>query len=343
MGLVLTASLLAAEARAARVALLEDLATGGDGESLLTLDVRGQVFGRLRVRQLGEQDWNPGYGLRRARLGVTLRYGKIFRLSLEPELARNPGDAADLFLEVRPVESFDVRVGQDKMPFGLFEWLGRWRLPTVRRGLVNDVVADRLGFTDRRVGMRARVRLRDLEPFEPRFEAGIYKSGSGDALDGAFRITIDPLLKGADLSFAGSARAEGATGGKYGFAGAVAFDYDRKGRFFAAEVLGGRARRLSRLGGDTGEDASFLALRTLAAYAFRAGDDYVFEPFLAFELLDPNMATTGDLGGDLRGGVNVRYKGLFRVSLEADRQVGQEAFVEPDATILTLFLGMVLG
>ncbi len=101
-----------------------------------------------------------------------------------------------------------------------------------------------------------------------------------------------------------------------------------------------RGALLQRTGvGD--HDATLSAGRLLIAYAIRL-QGFFLQPYLGLEILDPNARTRDDLGGAVRGGLNLYFAGVLRLALEVDHQRGQIAFVEPDRTIVTVFLGAYL-
>lgn len=309
--------------------------------------------------------WDKRYALSRARLSVTLRYRDLLRATIEPDFAGaacarsgslcEEADLSDVFLDFRPFEGFDLRAGQAKTPYGLFETVSAWRLPSVRRGLVSEIVTDRLGFGGRRFGARARARARGL-PTKPSLELGTYVDLGGQSdEDVASRIGVRPF-KGAALELAGYLRAHASSDGDHGAASTLGFAYDRKRSFVLVDVTLGRARLLRIDGVETGRDSTFVAGRLLFARAFPLGGkgeqalpgawqwrDAEVEPYIAIDGLDPNIRDTDDRGGSFRAGVNLYYLRAFRISGELERRVGQVGFVSPRETLLSLLLGVSLG
>ena len=309
--------------------------------SLLALDVGGQVFTRARGRRPDGGRMDFAFDLSRARIKASFRYGAFIRADIEPDFAGAEADLGDVFLQVAPTEFVDVRLGQAKAPFGELELLGRWRMPVQSRGIVSDVVADRLGFGRRKFGGRLRLRGRAL-PLRPELEVGVY-GPEGDTLgeDVAARLALR-LLKGLHVHAAFESVNGAKTDGGHGHAGSVSALYDRKGWFGLVEVLPGRARLLSAAGLATGVDATFLAVRAVGAVRFSVPHDLALEPYLSLELLEPNLSTRDDMSFAGRGGVNLLWLDRFRFGVELDRQTGQAGSVVPSRTTLAFFAGVAL-
>lgn len=305
------------------------------------IEVKGQLFARATRTRVEESDPDARYSLSRARIKLDMSYLDVLRIQIEPDFAGDDADPADVFADITPHETASLRFGRSKVPFGDLELLSRWRLPSLRRGLVSVLVTERLGMGHRKIGVRGRVRLKGVA-LKPKLYVGAYRDTPGsDDTDAVARVRIRPFLEGSDLSLSGFARGGVAADGGYGFAGAVGFMYDRAGLFVAVEGMAARAALLSRRGlGD--EDATLYGARLLLAYAVFLGD-FALEPFVGADGVDPNARTKDDLGAAIRGGLNLRYLDLGRLSFEVDHQRGQRAFVEPDRTTITIFLGVSLG
>lgn len=305
------------------------------------IDIEGALFARARHRRVPGQDPDNSFSLTRARIGLTLRYKKLVRITIEPDFAGGDADPADVFLQLRPVSYLDLRIGQHKSPYGLMELESRWRLPAQRRGLVSSVVRSRLGIGGRRLGLKARVRLKKLR-LKPRFEMGAYRDTADDrGTDGALFMSIRPFLKGAKLALAGYAKAEATSDQKYGYAGAISFLYNRKAWYVGAEFMIVRARLLSLDGTGANQDATLYAARALLAYKIKLSD-FRLQPFVGFDGIDPNGRTRSDLGFSARGGLNLKFKKIIRTSAEVEYQKGQLAFIEPERLTFTLFVGALL-
>lgn len=339
--LVLLMMLAAAtDAHALPVQLLTSGSTTSPDHAPLGLDVKGSVFVRARHRTVGEADPTTRMDLNRARLSLSLRYGELLKLKISPDLDEAPY-LADAYLEVRPLDELRFRVGQQKVPFGQLEWRSRWDIPTVNRGIVTNQLSRRLGFSDRRVGALGEVRVKAW-PLKPSLELGAFDNGDvNDRYDVAARLTVKPL-KGADVAIAYYRREEAKISGGAGQAGQISVEYDKHRVWILAEVLIGRARRLTLDGVPIAEDATFLGARGIAAYTFKF-DVVRVQPYAGGEVLDPGLKTTSDLGYSVRGGVNLLFLERLRLSFEAEHTDGPAAFVLPESTTLTMFLGMRVG
>lgn len=332
--------------------LLGRTSSTAEGFGPFSAEVKAAVFTRLRGVRADGGTWASDASLTRARLKLDLRLGSWIRANLEPEFrnlispSAEPSssnvDLADIFLEVRPIKPLRFRVGQMKVPFGAFERPGRWELPIINRGLVSQVM-DRapIDFVGRRFGLEGRLRLKSL-PLSPQLELGAYSDLQGPPNeDFGFNLSLR-LIRGGRLHLGGmSTRTSGGTDGR-GYAGSVGFHYERKGVFGIVEVLLGRSVGLLANPARAGELSSFLGVRGLLGYTFGLTETLELQPYLAAEFLDPNLSTTTDLGTGLRGGLNLRWYQALRVGLELDRYAVQAAFILPQSTRLTLFLGVSL-
>lgn len=309
--------------------------------SSLSLDIGAQVFARTRTRKIDDGDFDTRFELARARLSVSMRFGPWLRADLEPDFAGGQADIADVFLQIAPVAELDLRIGQAKVPFGFLESTGRWRVPSLRRGMINSIVFDRLGFQVRQLGARARIRLPQVA-LRPIVELGIYGTPDDTFTDhGAGRASVR-LMKGTRLALAGYTAGKAAAGDKRGYAGALSFLVDRKRLFAGAEVQLGFARLLAATGLEPGVDATYLAARAIAAYRFEVGSYVELEPYAAVELFEPNLSTRDDLSYAGRAGLNVYCLRWLRMGIEADYQAGQTGAVVLDEVIITGFAGVRL-
>lgn len=338
--------------RAEALPLLGRTSSTAEGFGPLRAEVKGAVFTRLRGLRADGGTWATDASLTRARLKLDLRLGTWIRVNLEPEFrnlispSAEPSssnvDLADIFLELRPWSPLRLRVGQMKVPFGAFERPGRWELPVVNRGLVSQVIDRRpIDFVGRRFGLETRLRLKSL-PLSPELQVGAYGDLQGPPNeDLGFDLSLR-LLRGGRLHLSGmSTRTSGGTDGR-GYAGGVAFHYERKAIFAIVEVLLGRSVGLLPNPARAGELSTFFAVRGLFGYSLALSRTLELQPYLAAELLDPNASTTDDLGTGLRGGLNLRWYRAFRLGLELDRYAVQAGFIVPQSTRLTLFLGVSL-
>lgn len=309
--------------------------------SSISMDLAGEVYGRFRARSIADEAFETPFDLSRARLKFSFRFGPWLRADVEPDFGGAQADLADVFLQIRPVEMLDVRIGQAKVPFGFLESAGRWRLPIQRRGMVNNIVFDRLGFSVRQIGARARVRLPQVA-LRPKVEVGVYGDPDNTFAEHAAARASLRLSKGLRLALAGYTVARAADNDARGYAGALSILMDKKGWFTGGEIQVGRARLLAATGLDPGQDASFLAARAIAAYRFDLGPSFTLQPYLSLELYEPNLSTSADLSFSGRGGLNLVWLKRLRLGVEADYQDGQPGAVVLKQTIVTGFVGVRL-
>jgi len=317
------------------------LTFGGTSTQGLSMDAGIEVYGRGRTRRPdgGEVTWDAQ--LTRARLKLSFRYGTWIRADLEPDFGGGEVDLADAFLAITPIQPLEIRLGQAKTPFGVLEIEGRWRLPAIRRGLISDVVMDRLGFGRRKFGGKLSWKERSLL-FKPELELGIYAdSGEDQPEDIAGRLSAK-LTKGLEVHLSGYSRAGAGTGDARGHAGAVSALFDRKAWYLTGEFLAGRARLLSVTGVSTGVDANFLGVRLLGSYRFKPSDDHWLEPFLGGELYDPNLSTRDDRNVAYRLGLNYWWIKRFRLAAEYERQTGELGAVARGQSTVSVFAGIRL-
>jgi hypothetical protein len=144
--------------------------------------------GRVFVRgALSRSDDQPNYlahgSLINARLKASYRWGDRVRAEIEFELAKPK--VKNAFVKLRAVDAdgikLDVRAGNFKMPFSAIALTSTWDLPNAGRGLLDDVLGNRLQVSGRHVGSEVEL---SAEPFE--IDAGIFQGtdDNGDPLDG---------------------------------------------------------------------------------------------------------------------------------------------------------------
>lgn len=320
--------------------------------SKVTVALGGELFARARATRESGGDFEKSYALNRARLSLTLRYQDVLRLTLEPDFSSalcqsggalcDDAEISDAFADVSPNDTFDARIGQAKTPYGVLETTSAWRLPAHRRGLVSDLVEERLRFGGRKLGIKTRVRLREL-PLKPSIELGAYTDvDRAFDEDFALRAILKPW-KGGEVQLQGYVERDATTAGDAAPAGALAVLHDKGAIYAAIEAQLGRARLLT-LTGDAGLDSTFFAFRALAAYSFALDRQKRFElaPFAGFDAFDPNIATQDDVGFEVRGGLNFYFMRMFRASIEVDRRTAQRAFPAPARTVVSFLFGASL-
>lgn len=307
--------------------------------------VRVELGASLYLRVTGEQtpgsDWTRAFALQRAKLGFSVRWGDVLRADIEPDFGGGAVGVRDAFLEIQPTRAFDVRIGRQKSPHGFLDNLSRWELPSLGRGLWNDVLVDRLGFGGRQVAVLPRLRLKDA-PLKPWVVAGVLGDLSSDAGADAAAAMGAKLSKGLDVQASWHHRAGARVDGGHGNAVALAVAYDRGPWFVLLEGSLGQARRLRQDGRASDHDAAFVAARARVAVRLELSEHLSLEPVVGGELLDPELTAGSDLGFEVLGGASVRWYDLLRVGVEAGAQLGQARFVVADRVQLVAFVGVEL-
>lgn len=303
--------------------------------------IGGQLFARGRARRpdRGSTAWS--YEIQRARLKTRLTWGKWIRVDIEPDFGGSNADLADAFLAVRPVREVELRIGQAKAPFGSLEIEGRWRLPTLTRGIVSEVVSDRLGFGRRKFGATVRWRDKAL-PLRPDVELGVYGPQGDDITEDITGQVRLRLAKKLYVAVAGSSRAGAAADEARGNIIAVYVSYDRKGWYAVGEAQLGRTKLLSASGLETGVDATLFTARAVVARRFEILDDFELEPFLGGDLIDPNAQTRDDLSVGFRLGLNAHWEERLRLGVQWGRDTGQFGAITNPASALHILLGTSL-
>lgn len=309
-----------------------------DKASRVRLDLGGEIYVQSKGRRPDGGEMNFDFAVKRARLNMAFYFAKTLKLKFEPDFGGAEVDLADVYLEVRPSEIFDIRVGQAKTPYGVFETMGRWKLPSMRRGMIHDLITDRHGFGGRRLGARLRARFKSWA-FSPTFELGSYTDDVAErGPDGAARMSFK-LSKKLSLQAAGYARAAALSDEGYGRIGALSAVYNKKEIWLAGEVLLGRSKLLRSDGFESGQDATFWGARALLSFQKKFEEDFLFGPYLGGEFLDTDIRTRADTGVAYRVGLNFLWKKMYRMAVEFDRQTGEEAFPNPARSTLTVLVG----
>jgi hypothetical protein len=266
----------------------------------------------------------------------------------EVDIAGRP-DMKDGYVQARTA-NITVRAGQFKVPVSAMEATSPWVLPMVRRGLLNDVLTERMDYGGRRPGVIVGFRDRSIG-LHPRLTVGAFQ-GSYLANDPAPRERDTDLLNAMKFpgqSFVARAEVEilGADVGayyenrigapntlytyRYWTAGAdIYYDhvfYNGGLRFWLEGMTGSSWYEHASKAPDN-KDATFAAARALVAYRFGGTTDEAFyvEPYALGSGLDPDAQVTSDILWEGVVGVNVGYWRRARLSLQAEINKGQRNF-----------------
>jgi hypothetical protein len=314
------------------------------------LDVGGRVFARaalVKRYESFEDEAGVIHDRPRSSFDLTVpsarldaRYDAPLRFitaMVELELTGKP-ELKDAWVRLRG-ERFGMQVGQFKVPFSAFELESRWDLPTAGRGLLHDILVDRLEVAGRRPGVLASARTRGKDHWS--VAVGAFQGSVLVERDGAVRkaepfdeqtlrtqsLVARAELEQGDVTAGASFEQRVGTPGVlrseryFTLGGDVVVDteYDGGGlRLWAEGLMGGSWLEHSRKPTDD-IDAVFASGRLMAAARFggtKKGGTYV-EPYGMVSLFDPDTVVAFDLASEQTVGVNVGFWRLARVGVEA--------------------------
>ncbi len=266
------------------------------------------------------------------------------RLEVEAELAGKPR-IKTAFVQQRlygDETKIDVRAGHFKMPFSAIQLDSIWTLPMADRGLIDNVLVQRLQVSGRAVGATVAIELPG--GLHPELHAGVFQ-GSDDAgnplaasashgfgQDAVLRLSIQPF-KGLVVGAAAETRAGQLIEAPPIVERAYAVELDA-----TLDVAAGPGRVRAWLEAMIGTSwlvadsartsARFVEGRGIAAY--RIGGDkhrarYV-ELYGLAGALDPDAKTGGDRVVELTAGITYGASEAWRLQLEAERwKIGDAA------------------
>jgi hypothetical protein len=242
-------------------------------------------------------------------------------------------------------KSFELTVGQHKMPLSAIETESTWKLPLARRGVISDALEDSLQVGGRRPGVL--FGWRGGGDLRPRLLLGAYQGS----------VVLDPVGRDASLirsisleAQSGVARAEARLGParvgvfyehRVGTPALARTDHyatvgtdlklDWKGeatgiRLYADVIVGESYIRHQALAADG--KPWFGSAQVLAAYRLGGmrSDELYVEPFVLGALLDPDHEVVEDFAYEIIGGVNVGYWDRARITLQVERHDAQRNF-----------------
>jgi hypothetical protein len=261
------------------------------------------------------------------------------RIVIEAELTRR-SLLRDAYARVRS-GGLRLKAGQFKVPVSIVQLDSIWTLPVLERGLLDDVLVDRMQVGGRRPGLALEL-AGTKQDLAPSIELGIFQgsAATGDFLDeaalGAQSIAARAGLspKPFDVAVFGELRSVVVIPGedlqRYWSAGA-----DAK---LDLELAGGYGLRLwaEGIGGSSWYDddlfderrATFIAGRAIGAFRLggeKRGRGYV-ELFTMLSAIDPDTHIVDDRLWEATGGVNAGWWKELRFTLQgevrrADRNV----------------------
>lgn len=312
----------------------------GDSFAWTRLELRGRALGDV-FREKTNDSTRTDVDADNLRLELRWRPARWLRGVLEADAAEDP-HLKDAFLAVR-ARRFEVRAGQFKPPISPVQMASRWELPSVDRGLLDDVLVDAFGVAGRRAGLQLRW---DQRKGPLVATAGIFRASNlrGDRIgDESFDNPAagwDAMKATGRLAYAKKRLELGAAfdlrpvepvpgeGRRRLWTGAVDATWSRKGRGPRAwaEAYAGRSWQDSDA--FDGRDATFLAARAIAGWRLRGRDARTggprisVEPYLSGSVLDPDASVRADLLWELGAGVHLGAFGHLRLTVEARRRTG---------------------
>lgn len=299
---------------------------GGKDEGSVRLG--GRVFFRAAAFDESADGGGTEESVASARVQARYRHGKWLRAVVEAELAGKP-ELKDAFVLLRR-RGAAVRAGQFKPPVSAIELESAWTLPGVGRGLMNDILVDRLQIAGRRPGLQ--LEWNGAAPLRPGVHVGVFQPSDpdGDLIDdagapdrnAAARLAVrpGPVAIGAFAEVRSSRPLMLGSPERFWAAGldaTVEVAFTRHAVRAWADALAGSS--WFRGTGATGE-ATFVAGRAIGAWRAGGLDDgqpYA-ELFAAVSLMDPDLDTENDLAYEATVGVNLGAWDRARLTVQAE-------------------------
>jgi hypothetical protein len=277
-----------------------------------------RVFGRVFARGSADErkDYTRSLSVKSARVGVSAAFSYV-EAEVSAELSsKNP--LRDAFVRLSDGDKrLRLYAGQFKAPFLARELHSTWRLPLMRRGLVDDYLTETHQLGGRRLGLMGEVRLKEawgLKVSGGLFEGSKNELGARTSEDAAARVSVKPFNLKALTVGASSYLAQVTEGTRRH---AVAADGTLKlgALELSAEAVTGQLA----LG-------PFTAQLGLASYTLPIGHEWSLQPLAGAEALQLRGSVTGR-GWAAVGGLNVLFSDFFRAQLQAEHALrpGDEA------------------
>lgn len=315
------------------------------------LQLKARVFGRAKYQNTTVGAAAPfteteGLDLDVASARFGLRYDVLEHVSLvvEADVGNNPL-LRDGFVQVGP-KKLRGRIGQFKMPLSGITLDSPWSLPIARRGMIQDLLEERLFLVGRRPGIAGTVRGGGgLDPqltlgvfqgayLQPDLDLELIQDRGLDVHNLVARLSATP--SGVDVAFVGARTTIVDVDGLRHF-WAIGPDATFELPFARSALRGwfegffGNVRH-ARPGVDPGTfdryESKFWSVRAIAAWRWGGLDEslgYV-EPFVLAGALDPDSSGSNDLFWEAFVGVNLGFWRAFRVTLQYEMADTQGAF-----------------
>jgi hypothetical protein len=282
------------------------------------VDVGGRVFYRVEADG-ARDDWSLDQEIASARVEVTWRW-RFLRAVVEAELR---GSLRDAYVRAKS-GTFGVRAGNFKPPTSAIELESAFRLPMATRGVLNDVITEKMQIGGRRPGLQ--FEWSGLGPLAPRVWVGAFQPTDYEnevlvdvepgQMNAAARASIVAGL--FEIGVFGETVAGPAPDLERFWVGGADVTVDRifgrQGVRFWADVQAGT----HNFAIDPAENAFFVAARLIAAWRFGGIEetDFYVEPYLYGGMLDADDRFGDDLILEGVAGLNVGAWKRVRVALE---------------------------
>jgi len=338
------------------------------GNALGELRLRGRVLAQadlMRSRPARGADLKNSLDLELDSARISFEYQSPLQwltAVAEFELAGKP-DIKDAYIQARG-DNLAARAGQFKLPVGIIDQESPWTLPTVRRGLIHDLLTDWLDVGGRRPGLMLSARAHTW--LHPRLILGAFQGSvvSNTDWDVIGERELDRIerasMKAQSLVIRAQIEPGPLTVGAWSELRAASPSFMRTKHYLSAGIdakfdqllsnggirvwldaqTGGSWYEHSRKTVDT-DPAIYWSGRLLAAYRLGGLEDeepYV-EGFGLFGALDPDLDTSRDLVWESALGVSAGYYRRARLTLQAEARNAATNFPNTTGGYLA-FLGV---
>lgn len=289
------------------------------------LEVTGRVYARETLGPAGVEPgprdpWTGRLSLESARIGAKYRVDDLL-LDIDAELAGKP-KLKDAYIRLDTgYYGAVIRAGQFKAPFAALALESTWTLPTIERGILDELLIDRLQIGGRRPG--AQLEWHGNGSWRPLLEMGIWRGTDregeprddstseviGETTGARASVRPGPLQLGVSGAWRAAQPLPGMEFERFWAAGADLSVDTESG--FRSWVEGGTGSSWADVNPADDEHAVFAYARTVAAWRLGGagkGDPYL-EVFGASGALDPGLEIRHDLVWENAAGLNAgRWK-----------------------------------
>jgi hypothetical protein len=287
--------------------------------------VSGRIFARGEAGRFEGEPYVAEGSISSARAEIRYEW-EWLRAVVEVEF-RDGADLKDAYVRATH-HVWRAQAGNFKEPISAIEMESGWDLPLTTRGLLHDLLSDRLQIGFRRPGLMGT--WRGPGDLSPRVSLGAFQGtgadgqSQGDLLRSAARGSVEPgpVEVGVFFEHRDAEPVDGLGRERFWSVGTDAVLQLGGLRAWADFLLG--TSWLDAIVADD-DEATFLFARAIVAYRFGGEDGgrFYVEPYLMVGALDPDLDIRRDRIGEVAGGVNVGAWRRVRVQLEIEGYDGQ--------------------